>query len=220
MNFMSDRFGEVFHRHHRRSSVGFRRCNLASQRLEARCLLAGDVLFAEIRASNDASEIPINIDGNGQLDVTDFDLLQAGIREGVGDPVLDINSDGNIDSDDAASWLSIMGIANIGRPYVLGDGDLDGDVDARDLNLLGIHWRANDATWGDGDFTGDGSVTAADLNALALHWQHDVPAAAPTARIPRAPLPASRASLGEFVLPFDSELDSTRGEGSDNLLSY
>ena len=214
MNSMSGCFGGVFHCHRRRRSARVRRCNLAFQRLEARCLLAGDVSIAEIPTSNETNEIPIAIDSDG--DGNDLELLQAGIREGSSDPVLDINSDGSVDSDDVTSWLSIVGIADIGQPYVLGDADLDGDVDASDLNSLGIHWRAGDATWIDGDFTGNGSVTALDLNALALHWQHGVPARASTLRVPRAPLPASRASLGEVVLPFDFQLDSTRGAGGDN----
>jgi hypothetical protein len=100
---------------------------LAFQLLEDRCLLTGDVPIAEIPASNETNEIPISIDSDG--DGNDLELLQAGIREGSSDPVLDINSDGSVDSDDVTSWLSIVGIADIGQPYVLGDADLDGDVD-------------------------------------------------------------------------------------------
>ena len=143
-----------------------------------------------------------DVNRDGLRDVTDLELLQAGIRNGDVDPALDVNSDGAINSSDVTSWLSVVGIASIGRPFVRGDADLDGDVDATDLNSLGLHWRATESNWSDGDFTGDGWVMAADLNALALNWRHGVAAAAPTAgRTPRAPLPASRFILAD-VVPF------------------
>jgi hypothetical protein len=98
--------------------------------------------------------------------------------------------------------------ASFGRPYASGDADLDGDVDAGDLNSLGIHWGADEAGWSAGDFTGDAAVTALDLNALALNWRRGAIAAVVMSRVPRAPLPASRASLPHSVLPDDVRFDS------------
>ncbi len=191
----------------------------AVEQLEGRYLLAGDVLSGEPMAP-DTSELRVtpsggpggenlgDIDGDLQRDVTDLELLQGGIREGDADPMLDVNSDGHVDRDDTSSWLSLVGIADIGRPYVLGDADLDGDVDAGDLNSLGVHWRADEASWSHGDFTGDAAVNGLDLNALALNWRQGMIAAATTARVPRAPLPASRASLPHSVVPDDVRVDS------------
>jgi hypothetical protein len=131
-----------------------------------------------------------DLDDDGDMDIDDINLLVRGIRDDVTDPAYDIDGTGILNVLDILEWLSIAGNANNGSPYLPGDTDLDGDVDSADLNVVGINWQHNVDGWSQADFNADGVVDSTDLNALGVNWQSGNALAAPTGRLPRAPLAA------------------------------
>jgi hypothetical protein len=152
-----------------------------------------------------------DFNGDRFTDAKDLDALSQTIAAQSTAARFDLNGDGAVTLADQALMIDQLLLT---RP---GDANLDRDVDSGDLNTVGRNWRMEVESWSQGDFNGDRVVNAADLNLLALNWRHGVPAAAPAARMPRAPLQASSARLREIMLPLDSQLDSTQGEGGDSL---
>lgn len=126
-------------------------------------------------------DVDADFDDDGQIDITDIDLLYGELATGTNSSAFDLDGNGLVDDDDLAAWLSQAGAAqSFTGAILLGDTDLNGKVDAADLNNLGVNWQANDATsWSQGDFNHDQLVNASDLNNLAINWLADVrPAAA------------------------------------------
>ena len=107
--------------------------------------------------------------GDGSVDATDIDQLQAEIRALTHSPNFDLTNDGMVNQDDVDELvLNVLATQ-------FGDTDLDGDIDATDLNQVGVNWRRTDvASWSQGDFNGDGRVDAADLNEVIANWRHPV----------------------------------------------
>ena len=126
-----------------------------------------------------------DFDGDGELGVTDIDLLHAAIRVAHGSAsgdwseehaLLDLNADGALDNSDALYWIEEL------AETALGDSDLDGDVDFADFLAFSLHFGDANASWSDGDFDGDGSVTFPDFIALTREFGgRDTPLAEDTA---------------------------------------
>ncbi|MFC1759454.1 hypothetical protein ACFL2H_11920 [Planctomycetota bacterium] len=123
------------------------------------CLLAntvalGPTLFVE----NDRGDF----DRNGQLDVTDIDLLTADIYKRINVPRFDLNSDQVLDLNDREIWVHDL------RGTYFGDATLDGEFSSRDLvrvftlNEYEDTIRRN-STWETGDWNGDRDFTSSDL---------------------------------------------------------
>jgi hypothetical protein len=104
--------------------------------------------------------LPGDLNGDDLLDVTDIDLLTAGIR--AGDPRADLNRDGSADFQDLSYMIESL------LHTSFGDANLDGRFDSDDL--LQVFKRdeyedtiPSNSTWADGDWNGDGESTSDDL---------------------------------------------------------
>ena len=138
-----------------------------------------------------------DLNGDGQLNGDDIQILFNSIDTGNPTPRFDLNDDGTVDQNDVQFLVENL----IGT--LMGDANLDGKVDVQDLNQIANAWRRpSGAGWNDGDFNGDFVVNATDLNVLALNWQKAELAAAHHGRVPRAPLTGHAVSVR-----FDEALD-------------
>jgi hypothetical protein len=119
---------------------------------------------------------PLDIDGDGDVDADDIDMLFTMV--GGTDMTGDLDGDLDVDQDDVDFWVGNVPIGeNTGTVY--GDFNLDGAVDAGDLALLGGSFGlAGPFGWANGDATGDGVVDAGDLALLGGNFGtivHPVP---------------------------------------------
>jgi hypothetical protein len=106
-----------------------------------------------------------DLDGSGQLDVADIDLLTARVAQGDGDSTFDLNRDGAVDRGDHQFWITSLKLT------LPGDANLDGRVDTSDLVLALQQGGYEDdlltnSTWAGGDWNGDQEFTSADLVAM------------------------------------------------------
>jgi hypothetical protein len=134
--------------------------------------------------------------GDGLVDVTDIDQLQAEVRALTHSPSFDLTNDGLVDQDDVNEL--VLNVFNT----QFGDADLDGNIDATDLNQVAVNWRRTDVTsWTHGDFNGDGRVDAQDLNEVTSNWRNSVimPAMASLANDDRLPRPSIRARFDLYA---------------------
>jgi hypothetical protein len=120
-----------------------------------------------------------DLDGNGQLDVTDIDLLTAGLHQSELDETLDLNRDGTADWADHQFWVETL------KQTWPGDANLDGIVDTSDLVLafqLGGYEDSveGNSTWAGGDWNGDQEFGSSDL--VVMFQAGGFSAAAPAAR--------------------------------------
>jgi hypothetical protein len=123
-------------------------------------------------------ELAIDFSGDGNVGVSDLDLLVAKVVAGTDGELFDLTGDGAVDDMDVSQWLSEAAIHNgFSQAYFPGDANLDGSVNASDLNKLALNWQSSVTGWSLGDFTTDGQANAADLNQLALNWQGSIPMA-------------------------------------------
>ena len=130
-------------------------------------------------------ELAIDFSGDGNVGVSDLDLLVAKVVAGTDGELFDLTGDGAVDDMDVSQWLSEAAIHNgFSEAYSPGDANLDGSVNASDLNKLALNWQSSVTGWSLGDFTADGQANAADLNQLALNWRKGEIAAAATAPVP------------------------------------
>ena len=104
--------------------------------------------------------LPGDFHADGMLDGLDIDALAAAIQ--AGDPVFDLNDDGQSTSSDIVVWVQdLMGTA-------IGDVNLDGRFDSTDLVIVFIAGEFEDSrvghsTWATGDLNGDGEFDSSDL---------------------------------------------------------
>ena len=103
-----------------------------------------------------------DVDGDGRVNVTDLDLLGAGIVTGQSQAVYDLDGDGDIALRDLQYWVFFTG-------NNLGDADLDGTVDFADFVELANNFGER-ATWSGGDFDASGSVDFRDFVTLAQNF--------------------------------------------------
>ena len=117
-----------------------------------------------------------DFDGNGLLELADLDLLVETAANEPGDRVYDLDTSGELDTDDLAAWLQLYAESSE-TAYRFGDANLDGRVDSQDLNVLGVNWNQETNAWSAGDFNADGFVDSTDLNFIGLNWQSSIPTA-------------------------------------------
>jgi hypothetical protein len=114
-----------------------------------------------------ASNVPGDVNHNGQLDAADMDLLTQAIITGNNSPLYDLNGDGQVNQDDRLSWIHDL------RVTWIGDSNLDGLFDEADLILVMQIGQYEDdvpqnSGWGSGDWDGDLDFGTSDLvEALA-----------------------------------------------------
>lgn len=134
-----------------------------------------------------------DFNGNGTLDAADIDLLSAQIRGGSSDGIYDLNSDGNVNFDDHAFWVTdVFGT-------LPGDADLNKEVTFTDFLALANNFGQTGG-WADGEFNGDGTVRFNDFVALAQNYGLSAAASAePTTFASSVPEPSS--SLYTFLVP-------------------
>ncbi|MEZ6115614.1 MAG: GEVED domain-containing protein [Pirellulaceae bacterium] len=116
---------------------------------------------------------PADFSGDGQLDVSDLNLLLQAIAGQDSDARFDLNGDGLLDSQDQTVML---------RDYLhteRGDANLDGVFDTSDLVLVfiaGLYETGQSAQWQQGDWNGDGFFGTADLiAAFQVGWYESGP---------------------------------------------
>ncbi len=105
-----------------------------------------------------------DLNGNGDLDVSDLDIMTSAVRDTRPLSVFDLNQDELVDAFDRSFW--IHDLANTW----LGDANLDGEFNSGDLVGLFAAGEYEDdfpmnSTWATGDFDGDGDFASGDLVA-------------------------------------------------------
>jgi hypothetical protein len=106
----------------------------------------------------------VDLDGSGQVDARDVDLVWAAIQSGDQDPRLDLNEDGQVDERDGTHLL----VNSLRRG--IADVNLDGEFNRLDLVSVlqaGKYGSDEAATWSEGDWNMDGRFDMLDL-VLAL----------------------------------------------------
>ncbi len=112
-----------------------------------------------------------DVNGDGQTDAGDIDLVFSALAAGVGNLKFDLDEDGMITSADVDHLVQV----DLGSYY--GDANLDGIVSLADLDLLGQNYGAVTG-WSGGDFSGDGLASLADLDLMGLNWGAGTPSIA------------------------------------------
>jgi len=105
---------------------------------------------------------PGDLNGDGQTNAADIDLLAAGLRAGRTEPAWDLQPDGRVDLADHRFLVE-----NILRTY-LGDSNLDGEFNTGDLVQVFQQGQYEDASpgnslWASGDWDGNGDFSTADF---------------------------------------------------------
>ncbi len=136
---------------------------------------AGNCVYAETAKVNEQSASDLSsfapliqagdFNADGQMNVTDLDMLVAAISTPGSNLSFDLTNDGAVGLDDRDSWLVLGGLQNLGlgKVYQLGDADLDGEVDMIDRHYIQWHLFTNTPAWSKGDFNADGVVDGTDM---------------------------------------------------------
>jgi hypothetical protein len=103
-----------------------------------------------------------DLDGDGQLDVGDLELLQAAIRAGDQTTQFDLNGDGTVNAGDRNFWVHDL------KHTYFGDANLDGQFGSGDLVAVFVAAQYEDdvpgnSTWSTGDWNGDLEFTSGDI---------------------------------------------------------
>ena len=108
-----------------------------------------------------------DLNGDGQIDVVDIDLLRQALIDGSIDPIFDLDMSGQLDRNDLHSLVA----DHLGT--WIGDANLDQVFNNDDIVLAFVagEYRdtvANNSTWATGDWDADGEFTEADLVAAFI----------------------------------------------------
>lgn len=156
-----------------------------------------------------ADEVTLNVvgklgdlDGDGDVNAVDIDLLAEAALDGSNAPLYDLNGDGVATFEMNATEASDSDIlihTILGTEY--GDANLDGQVNALDTSLL-IANLGVESTWNNADFNGDGFSNALDTSILIqnLGFNAQNPMAAASVPEPAAPLAVALGSLTLIAL--------------------
>ncbi len=104
-----------------------------------------------------------DFDEDGDIDITDIDLLVAAIASNSSDMAYDLNNDASISRGDVREWLSIGGQSNIGADYLEADANLDGTVNEVDFEAWSSNSFTETGAWSLGDFNADGLTNGFDF---------------------------------------------------------
>jgi len=122
------------------------------------------------------SNIPGDMDGDGDVDADDIDLLFADFGDaGHAGPLSDLDGDGDADSGDMDILIHDLVETTIGVGTEYGDTNLDGMVDTTDATRLATHFSHSDVGWAGGDLNGSGLVNITDLVILATYFGFPLP---------------------------------------------
>ena len=117
--------------------------------------------------------VPGDFNGDEQVDASDIDLLFAAIAASETDPRYDLNSDGQLDDEDATYLIEqILGTRR-------GDINLDNQVQFSDFVTFSTFFGAVDIGWNEGDFNGDRMNTFADFVQLSVNFGFVAPQGLP-----------------------------------------
>ncbi|MEM6334431.1 MAG: S8 family serine peptidase [Planctomycetota bacterium] len=105
-----------------------------------------------------------DLDLDGNVDVTDLDLLFAASGGPAPESWFDLTDDDTLDTAD----LDAMVTSILATDY--GDATLNGVIDTGDLAVLASNFGQPVGSWAQGDFTGDGLVSTGDLAILASNF--------------------------------------------------
>ncbi len=105
---------------------------------------------------------PDDLDGNGQVDVADIDLLTETVNSRTRNTALDLNDDGVLSASDRVVWVE-----DLVNTY-FGDSNFDGQFDSGDLiHVLEVgeyeDELALNSSWNSGDWDGDKDFAASDF---------------------------------------------------------
>ena len=105
-----------------------------------------------------------DLNDDWEIDVSDVNILMAGIHSGVFGSTLDFTSDNHLDLADLATWVHDI------KGTYYGDANLDGQFNRDDLVSVlqgGKYDLDAEARWAEGDWTGDRRFDRSDI-VLAL----------------------------------------------------
>jgi hypothetical protein len=103
-----------------------------------------------------------DVNGNGELDAQDIDLLSQAVRSASDELFFDLSGDGIVNPDDRAMWVTQL------RHSYFGDSNLDGTFDSQDLVDVLAAGQYEDQVplnsgWASGDWDGDGEFKTQDF---------------------------------------------------------
>ncbi len=135
-----------------------------------------------------APSVPGDVNGDGELNAIDIDLLSRVVRENRQESFFDFSSDGIVNQDDRTKW-----VVELAGTY-FGDANLDGMFNSQDLvDVLTVgeyeDLVATNSGWADGDWSGDGDFMSDDLVLALSDGGYE---AGPRAAVRTVPEPASR----------------------------
>ncbi len=123
----------------------------------------------------DIAEIVLgDFDADGQLQVSDVNLLCEAIRNGTNPAIFDLNGDDLVDFDDQRFWVEDL------RRTSFGDVDLNGDVSFADFLVLSSNFgqaATEAANWQSGDHDCDGNVGFTDFLLMSANFGQSAEAA-------------------------------------------
>jgi ELWxxDGT repeat protein len=122
-----------------------------------------------------SSPVDGDFDGDGNVNASDIDLIQAAIRSGSMESQFDLNNDSLVNQADVDHLVRVI----LGTEF--GDVNLDGDVDRGDVAATARGYGGTSAGWESGDFDGDARVTLHDLVIIRAGLDPPVGATAPAA---------------------------------------
>lgn len=124
--------------------------------------LGGQSVFREVLVSTDYLSIGGDFNRDGQLDISDLQMLSDQIRSPSPNPEFNLDSTLGVDFHDLATWV------HTGKSTYLGDANLDGRFDSGDLIQVFTAGEYEDALaansgWAEGDWNADGEFDTMDL---------------------------------------------------------
>ncbi len=139
---------------------------------------------------------PNDFNGDGNLNVSDIDLLMQAIRTNSSDAKFDVDKNGTVGGDDLVAYVE--GPSTL-KTYI-GDANLDGVFNSADFVTVFAAGQYEDAaaansTWGTGDWNADGEFSSADLVSAFQRGGYEQ---GPRAAVSAVPEP-STAAIGVVV---------------------
>ena len=118
---------------------------------------------------------------NGQLDVSDVNILITAISQGTENVDLDLNGDDMVSKEDLFVWIREL------KNSWFGDANLDGQFDSGDLVEVfraGKYELPMEAGWEEGDWNGDQRFDSGDLIAAFQDGGYEIGSRAAVSAVP------------------------------------